>query len=65
VWVLNQKANNLEEACCGIRNKLDFYSIKENREELIKEIEPDLDLFIRAFEKLKSSIDHYTPLYKQ
>ena len=35
---LNRKANNIEETCCGIRLRPDFYSIKENRERLIEEI---------------------------
>jgi hypothetical protein len=51
---LNFKANNLEETCCGIRNNVDYYKKKENRENLIEEIETDLELFIEAFAKLKA-----------
>ena len=51
---LNFKANNLEETCCGIRNNVDYYKMKENREKLIEEIETDLELFIEAFAKLKA-----------
>lgn len=54
ITTLNFKANNIEEICCGIRNRWEEYQNKKQREELIEEIEYELEQFNEALTKLKS-----------
>jgi hypothetical protein len=54
IKTLNFKANNIEEICCGIRNRWEDYNDKKERADLINEIEYELEPFTEALNKLKS-----------
>lgn len=54
IETLNYKANNLEEICCGIKNRWEDYNDKKERTDLIDEIESELELFTEALTKLKA-----------
>ena len=53
LMMVRLKANNIEEICCGIGNRWQYYNDKKNRAYLINQIECELELFTEALNKLK------------